>query len=58
MGCRGEGARFGMPQLNNFVGEELLLLAQGDCVYLSTWVYLHGHHIHTILLGEVQAGVE
>ena len=48
----------GYLDLEIFMGEQLLELAQGDCVYLSTRVNLHSHCLHAILCGELQASVE
>ena len=42
----------------SFVGEGLLVPAQGYCVHLGTWVNLDSHSLHTILHGEHQVGVE
>ena len=35
MDTRDKGAGFGVPGLNEFIGEEFPLLSQGGCVYLS-----------------------
>ena len=43
MGCRVKGARLGIPGFINFVGEKILVPAQGDGIHLSTRVYLHSH---------------
>ena len=58
MGCRVEGARFGVPGLGDFMGEQLPVPAEGHCVYLSTRVNFNGHHLHVILCGELQVSVE
>ena len=43
MGCRDKGARFGVPDLSEFMGEKLQIPTQGDGVDLYTWDNLHGH---------------
>ena len=43
MGIADKGTGLGVPGLTDFVGEELLIPAQGYCVHLSTRVDLHHH---------------
>ena len=58
MGCRAKGARLGVPDLIDFVREELLVPVQGDGFHLSTMVNLHGHQLCAILCGQLQSGIE
>ena len=49
MGHGDEGAGFGVPGLSEFMEEELLILAQGDCIHLGTRVDLDSHVLGAIL---------
>ena len=49
MGCRAKGAILGVPGLIDFVGEELLVPAQGDGIHLSTRINLHSHQLCVVL---------
>ena len=49
MGSGDKGARFGVPSLGEFNGEELLIPDLGDCIHLSTRVNL-GTHSHGAIL--------
>ena len=49
VGSKDKGARFGVPGLNHFVGEELPIPAQEYCVHPSTRVNLHDHGLGPIL---------
>ena len=53
-----KGSLFGESGLIDVVGEDLLVLAQGYCVYLGVWVYLDSHGLCPILHGEQQFGVK
>ena len=58
MGSGDEGAEFGVSGVSEFMGKELLILAQGDCVYLSPRVNFNSHGLHAILCGKHQVSVE
>ena len=58
IGRRAKGTGLGKPGLIDFVGVELLVLAQGDGIHLSTRVYLHGHQPHAILHGKLKPHVK
>ena len=49
---------FGVPGLTDFMGEELLIPAQGYCVHLSTRINLHHHGFGLSLGRQHQVGVE
>ena len=57
MGCGDKGAGFWVPGFGDFMEEKLLVLALGDCVYLSPRVDLSSHHCQAILGEEHQIGL-
>ena len=58
MGSRSDGTGFGVPGVINFMGEELLVLSQGDGVDLNTRVYLDGHQFGAISCWELEPGIK
>ena len=58
MGCGRQGIGLGEPGIIYLVGEEFVVLGQGDCVDLSTRVDLDGHLLSSITDGKLDPCVK
>ena len=48
----------GVPGVIKFMGEEVLVLAEGDGYDLSSRVYLHGHQFDAVSCGKLEPGIK
>ena len=53
-----QGIGFGEPGFDHFIGEEGAIPAQGDCVDLSSRIYLDCHQLGSVLGGKLESGEE
>ena len=58
MGCGEQAIVFGKPGFVNFIRKEGTVPLQGDCVDLSTRIYLDHHQLGSIMGGKLGSGEE